>query len=186
MTTMNTNTNNVVNAEVLEQYELPVSKGDLSAVLAILAEMRVINTVTYDEAGNPKLVMQLTESQAEALNKKMRIAGFKYGVSKVIGAIVSSAATVIDFTAKNIVAPTIKQGARLGISAVRTGIETGVLVGAQTVNSLAHGVNDGKKFFKENEDCQEAKRHIVAAVNCIFNFGKNKLCGGSGNSLRKI
>lgn len=183
MTTMNTNTNNVVNAEVLEQYELPVSKGDLSAVLAILAEMRVINTVTYDEAGNPKLVMQLTETQAEALNKKMRIAGFKYGVSKVIGAIVSSAATVIDFTAKNIVAPTIKQGVRLGISAVKTGAETGVLIGAQTVISLAHGINDGKKFLAENPDCQEAKRHLKAFGSSLWNmtFG-----GSTSGGLKKL
>jgi hypothetical protein len=182
MTTMNTNTNNVVNAEVLEQYELPVSKDDLSAVLAILAEMRVINTVTYDEAGNPKLVMQLTESQAEALNKKMRIAGFKYGVSKVIGAIVSSAATVIDFTAKNIVAPTIKQGVRLGVSAVKTGAETGVLIGAQTIISLVHGVNDGKKFFKENPDCQEAKRHLKAFGKALLGMVGSSTSGG----LKKI
>lgn len=184
MTTMNTNTNNnVINAEILEQYELPVSKGDLSAVLAILAEMRVINTVTYDEAGNPKLVMQLSESQAEALNKKMRIAGLKYGVSKVIGAIVSSAATVIDFTAKNIVAPTIKQGTRLGISAVKTGIETSVLVGAQTVNSLAHGVNDGKKFLAENPDCQEAKRHLKALGSSLWNMAFGSSTSGG---LKKI
>ena len=171
MTTMNNDINTTtINAEVLEQYELPVSKGDLSAVLAILAEMRVINTVTYDEAGNPKLVMQLTETQAEALNKKMRIAGFKYGVSKVIGAIVSSAATVIDFTAKNIVAPTIKQGVRLGISAVKTGAETCVLIAAQTVISLAHGINDGKKFLAENPDCQEAKRHLKAFGSSLWNM----------------
>lgn len=183
MTTMNNDINTTtINAEVLEQYELPVSKGDLSAVLAILAEMRVINTVTYDEAGNPKLVMQLTETQAEALNKKMRIAGFKYGVSKVIGALVSSAATVIDFTAKNIVAPTIKQGAKLGISAVRTGIETGVLVGAQTFNSLAHGVSDSKKFFRENPDCQEAKRHVLGLGKALLGMFGSSTSGG----LKKI
>lgn len=183
MTTMNNDINTTtINAEVLEQYELPVSKGDLSAVLAILAEMRVINTVTYDEAGNPKLVMQLTETQAEALNKKMRIAGFKYGVSKVIGALVSSAATVIDFTAKNIVAPTIKQGVRLGISAVKTGAETGVLVMAQTTNSLAHGINDTKKFFKENPDCQEAKRHVLGLGKALLGMFGSSTSGG----LKKI
>lgn len=145
------------------------------------------STLTYTSSennGTTVYVVEVNDEEYANLESIISREQFKENVVALGNGILNGAIGSISFVGKNILAPTVKVGAKVGSSAARIVAETGVKSVVGTFNAVAEQTSTAYENIKADSEVAQAKDTISGAFKKIGGFLGFKP-SGNGISISK-
>lgn len=126
-----------------------------------------LNYTSTENNGTAIYVVEVNDEEYENLEAIIAREQFKENICNLGNGIIDGAIGGVSFIGKNIVAPTVKVGAKVGTSAVRIVAETGVKSVVGTFNAVAEQTATAYNNIKADAEVAQAKDTVVGAFKKI-------------------
>lgn len=144
-----------------------------------VTELRLKSDVRVEEDNSYVLtVYELTEKDLSRLSMIYKGNRFVEGTCNTINKFSSDATKIVDYSAKNIVAPVAKVGFRAGFKVGKTLVSSIAKIGGIAVAETIYGVRETADEIKNDVNINVAKAEVIKAKNDIIGskkgFGSSK------------
>ena len=129
-------------------------------------------------------VYNLTDQDLNSLSRKYNTEKAINGVVGGVDKVASSATKAVDYTAKQVIAPTVQVGAKAGVSILKTVAVTGFKTAGTLVSAIASGTKQCASEISTDADVLRASRDLLDVKDSAMRAVKSRTGASVGNGIR--